>query len=311
MKTWGILLLMAAFLVSCSDNGTKKMSKFQAGQVWTYNTRPGEENSRLTILKTEPYGTGTAIHISVEGVSIKNPHVPSGISTQIGHLPFAEEALGKSVIECVATGKDVSASLEGYNTWKEQADKGKAGVFTVTVAEALGVVETAFSKTAPSTQAATTADHPWRTHPDLKGRFHPDFPDDVQVVIHDGGPRVTPHKPELVWVRVTDCTGSLFSGRVLNAPTQLTTVHEDQDIQFLLPSGSKYLVMVTSKYLAERDQWIIHPCDKCGFTELFDAPSDLIRVIFPNQPKGAAMEMFTSFCPMCGGVQVVERKTKP
>jgi len=38
---------------------------------------------------------------------------------------------------------------------------------------------------------------------------------------------------------------------------------------------------------------------------LFDAPSDLVRVIFPNLPDGAVPAMFTSFCPLCGGVQVV------
>ena len=41
--------------------------------------------------------------------------------------------------------------------------------------------------------------------------------------------------------------------------------------------------------------------------ELFDAPSDLIRVIFPNMAtnENAQMVGFTSFCPACGGVQLV------
>jgi hypothetical protein len=63
---------------------------------------------------------------------------------------------------------------------------------------------------------------------------------------------------------------------------------------------------VTDKYLHERPAWTIHPCQNCGFSELFDAPSDLIRVVFPNIPPGAVMQSFTSFCPLCGGVQAIE-----
>ena len=69
--------------------------------------------------------------------------------------------------------------------------------------------------------------------------------------------------------------------------------------------------MVTDKYLREREAWTIHPCRKCGLTELFDAPSDLIRVVFPNAPPGAQMSMFTAFCALCGGVQGVEARTSP
>jgi hypothetical protein len=29
-------------------------------------------------------------------------------------------------------------------------------------------------------------------------------------------------------------------------------------------------------------------------------------VVFPNIPDGAVMEIFTSFCPLCGGVQAIE-----
>jgi hypothetical protein len=116
------------------------VSKYQPGQVWTYHTRPGEEGSRLTILKVEPYGKEGArsIHIQVTGLSIKNPQVASGISTEVGHLPFAEAAIEQSVVALVANNVSVDHLLEGYNTWKQEADKGKAGVFTGPVAEVIG-----------------------------------------------------------------------------------------------------------------------------------------------------------------------------
>jgi hypothetical protein len=38
----------------------------------------------------------------------------------------------------------------------------------------------------------------WREHPKFKRRFLPDHPDDLQVLVHDGGPRITQKRPELV-----------------------------------------------------------------------------------------------------------------
>src|SRR5262245_59686629 len=138
----------------------------------------------------------------------------------------------------------------------------------------------------------------WRIHPKLKGRFHAAHPDDLQVIVHDGGPRITDRRPEAAWVTVTGCDGDIFTGRVLNQPTQLRTVQQHQEIRFIAPAGSEHPVLVTAKYLGERTAWVIHPCRKCGFSELFDAPSDLMRMVFPNLPDGAVMEMFTSFCPL-------------
>lgn len=65
-------------------------------------------------------------------------------------------------------------------------------------------------------------------------------------------------------------------------------------------------MLVTEKYLSEREGWNLTACEKCGFDELFDAPSDLMRAVFPNLPRDAVMEMFTALCPLCGGVQGVE-----
>ena len=148
----------------------------------------------------------------------------------------------------------------------------------------------------------------WRNHPKLKGRFPPEHPDDLQVIVHDGGPRVANTQPELVWLSVTGCDGDIFTGRVLNQPTQLRTIRQGQQIRFLVPRGSDHPILVTDKYLRERPAWTIHPCRKCGFSELFDAPSDLTRVVFPNIPADAVMEAFTSFCPLCRGVQTLELK---
>ena len=148
----------------------------------------------------------------------------------------------------------------------------------------------------------------WQKHPKLKDRFHPGYPDDVQVLIHEGGLRLAEHRPELVWVRITAYAGSVYTGTVLNQPRQLASIPEGTAINFLVPDLGEYPIMVTEKYLQERSDWIVHPCDQCALTELFDAPSELMRVVFPNTPEDSIIEMFTAFCGACGGVQVVQHK---
>ena len=148
---------------------------------------------------------------------------------------------------------------------------------------------------------------PWRERPKLKDRFHPAAPDDLQVIVHDGGPRFTERRPEAVWVTVDSCDGDIFSGRVLNQPTQLTLVAQGDRIRFVAAGGGA-LLMVTDKYLAERTGWSIDPCPRCGCGELFDAPSDLIKATFPGASEGAEIEFFTAFCGLCGGVQGVKSK---
>jgi len=151
----------------------------------------------------------------------------------------------------------------------------------------------------------------WREHPKLKGRFHPDHADDLQVLVHDGGPRLSRNPAEAVWVTVTGMDGEVFRGHILNQPHNLCSVRQGSEIKFVVADGAEFPVMVTDKYLQQRGAWVIHPCRKCGFSELFDAPADLIRVVFPNTPADAQMSMFTAFCPLCGGVQGVEAKDNP
>jgi hypothetical protein len=174
----------------------------------------------------------------------------------------------------------------------------------------------------------------WREHPLLKGRFLPDHPDDLQVIVHDGGPQVTRNEPEIVWVAVTWMDRDLFRGRVRNQPHALQTVHQSDEIKFVMPEGHAPTallelaaarlglqpsplrgwlapILVTEKYLRERAAWVIHPCRQCGLSELFDAPSDLIRVLFPHSPPDAERSGFTTSCPNCGGEQRVQSRRSP
>jgi len=172
----------------------------------------------------------------------------------------------------------------------------------------------------------------WREHAMLKGRFRSDCPDDLQVIVHDGSPQISRIEPEIVWVTVTGMEGDLFRGRLRNQPHALKTIRQSGEIRFVMPAGNAPAellalaaahlglqqpplagwlapILVTEKYLRERAAWVIHPCRKCGLTELFDAPSDLIAALFPQAPQDAE-EGFTAPCPNCGGEQrVVPRRS--
>jgi hypothetical protein len=146
----------------------------------------------------------------------------------------------------------------------------------------------------------------WRSDPGLSKHFHPQLKDDVQVLVHDGGPKLSQTKPEALWVRVDQkLEPGLFSGRVLNAPHELAKVAQFERIQFVAEEGSEFPIQVREAYLDERSQWSVEGCKRCGSTVLFDAPSDLIAGIFPSAEVEPVS--FTTFCGLCGGVQLVSK----
>jgi len=92
-------------------------------------------------------------------------------------------------------------------------DAGKRRTYTV----ANPAIAPWFQSTRPTVRVAElellaivrTTTH-WRTHPKLKRRFLPEHPDDLQVIVHDGGPRITDRRPEAVWVTVNGCDGDIL-----------------------------------------------------------------------------------------------------
>ena len=163
---------------------------------------------------------------------------------------------------------------------------------------------------------------PWRLDPALANRFHPSFPDDLQIVVHDGSPRRTGRQPELCWVRIMAAENgpprpnldsdeinpesqTVYVAELLNRPHQLHTVQQGQSVRLYAHAGSKHPLMVTADYLAERADWQISPCDSCGLNERLDPPSMLARAIFPDSPTVPLM--FTAACPLCGARRLLRR----
>ena len=169
----------------------------------------------------------------------------------------------------------------------------------------------------------------WRSDPDLRARFHPQYPDDLQVIVHDGEPRRTQRAAEACWVRVTGVAGTLrsptasadatqpvppqamqwtertiYSGTLLNAPHQLATVRQGDTIHFIHAPGLPHVLAITDAYQRERPQWCFVPCNKCGADQTLDPMTTMAQTRFPGTPAGSAPIAFTSFCP-CGGTMML------
>lgn len=152
MTRQNLIIFLTGFLgffSSCSGQDKKveqtiPMEKFKVGQVWKYANRDGEDSSTLTILKIEKYEKGdTIIHIRVDDVRIYNPKAPGGYSNFLGHLPFSEKSVLRSVTQLVGQNNNLPDYSEGYDLWKESWDSGKGGYWTVDIKEAIDGIDKA------------------------------------------------------------------------------------------------------------------------------------------------------------------------
>jgi len=123
--------------------------EFQAGQRWTYRTRPGEDTSTVLILRRDEEPNGTALHVALDRLRLGNPHLPGGVQMELGHAPVTEDALRASVLELIQVTAPLPADEGGYRQWREAADRGEAGVFTLTLAEILDVIGQAVAPALP------------------------------------------------------------------------------------------------------------------------------------------------------------------
>lgn len=118
--------------------------KYRVGDAWEYETRKGEEHSRLTIVKIDRSPElGLVIHIAVDNVKFSNCH--GGPEPEaVPHMPFLRKALEASVKKRVASDQPLPDFEEGYEEWKAAYSKRHAGVYVVSVAGAVSVAEKTF-----------------------------------------------------------------------------------------------------------------------------------------------------------------------
>lgn len=122
-------------------------SQFEPGQVWRYQTRPGEEGSRVIIGKIERAPElGTIVHVKLVGLRLRNPAAPGGFSGVLAHAPVSEVQVSASVAELTDEPADLEGFSEGYQTWLSAYRAGDAGIFTISLAEIAEVTEQALSR---------------------------------------------------------------------------------------------------------------------------------------------------------------------
>lgn len=91
---------------------------------------------------------GVVVHVTLNGLSIKNPRAPGGVTTVASHLPLTEEALNRSLVELEGIA-EIPDYRAGYDMWRKEFDRGDAGVFTLTIAEAVDAMEIALNQQGP------------------------------------------------------------------------------------------------------------------------------------------------------------------
>ena len=156
-------MLLTALLLACSIAGSPHAraaaasqgatlkdtteSRYKVGQRWSYKTRPGEEASYFVVVKVESHPKlGNFIHIAVRGLRMKNPRSPDGFSDTVNHMPFAERAVEKSAVKLLKQEEKLPDFAEGYKLWREAFDAERAGVYTITLAEAVEVMEASLNR---------------------------------------------------------------------------------------------------------------------------------------------------------------------
>ena len=118
--------------------------RYRIGQVWRYQTRAGEEASRAIVGRIDQIeGLGTVVHVKLTGLQLRGAQ---GVATLLYHAPVAEAQLSASVTELTEERGDLEGFAEGYASWLSAYRDGKAGVFTLTLAEIVDAMEQALSR---------------------------------------------------------------------------------------------------------------------------------------------------------------------
>lgn len=151
----------------------------------------------------------------------------------------------------------------------------------------------------------SSIDSPWHGDPDLQGLFHPDCPDDVEVLFF------FPHKrvKEKMWVRLQQIRPDIggYQGELLNSSYTLNALTKGRQIMLRKSPGLPAPFYLTPEMLENQRDWDIH-CTSCGFDAVFRPIGELASMQFPDAPDGALPVAFTTRCPLCKDTMTLELK---
>jgi hypothetical protein len=146
---------------------------------------------------------------------------------------------------------------------------------------------------------------PWRLDPEMHGRFHPRFPDDVTALffLRETG------QLERMWVRLTGTDEEVggYWGELLNTATGGAPAAGERVCVRLTPGldDPLYVDAVTRANLTE---WA-GQCAKCGFDLVMLDVRQMQRQQYPDMPPEALRLAFSSRCAACGNGMLVRPRT--
>ena len=141
------------FVAAIAMTGTASARDYSAGQLWSYQTRAGDESSLVLIDFVESVPKlGTIYHISVLQVHMPSWKDGSRSVMDLPHFPVSKVTLDNSLLAPVGTRAPFESYKAGYAEWRKAFDAGQAGVFTISVADVIATVETALLKNMPAPQ---------------------------------------------------------------------------------------------------------------------------------------------------------------
>jgi hypothetical protein len=121
-------------------------SDFHAGETWEYHTRPLENGSTFFVWRVETLPDhSNVVHIKLEGLRISSALAPDGLMQVAEHLPVSETALSGCATRKVSSGEALPMP-EGYEQWRREWERGRAGVFTTSLGEIADFLEQALAK---------------------------------------------------------------------------------------------------------------------------------------------------------------------
>ena len=120
--------------------------QFRVGQVWRYQTRPGEGASRVIIGRIERIeGIGKVVHVKLTDLKLMSSAAPGSVATIMFHVPMREDWLAASLVELTPERGDLQGFAEGYGKWLAAYRNGDAGVLSIPLSEVVATMEQALN----------------------------------------------------------------------------------------------------------------------------------------------------------------------
>lgn len=116
--------------------------ELKVGQSWYFDAA---QEAFLYVLRIEELVPNVKFcHIAIEATQIKGPD--GKMINKIGHLPFEYQSVVNSVTIMRNENDQLPDFEEGYQQWRTEFDKGKAGVYNIPVAESIELIKEVFNR---------------------------------------------------------------------------------------------------------------------------------------------------------------------